>query len=208
MLQTRKVGIVGAGHVGAHVALALLQSGEADDIVLIDAIPEKAAAQAMDLSDCVSGSLCGRDTRIRVGGYEELQDADVLVIAFGRSRRPGETRLDMFDDSIRMAKDVITQLRQVHFPALRSAFQIRRILFVSIYADRWAGRASGVFVRGRVWKHIGCCVFYRSIQAAAAVLYRDCAWVNMATPALLFGRMCLCRDGCLRIFAGTIRPWQ
>lgn len=118
MLQTRKVGIVGAGHVGAHVALALLQSGEADDIVLIDAVPEKAAAQALDLSDCVSGSLCGRDTRIRVGGYEELQDADVLVIAFGRSRRPGETRLDMFDDSIRMAKDVITQLRQVHFSGI------------------------------------------------------------------------------------------
>ena len=34
MLQTRKVVIVGAGHVGSHVALALIQSGEADDIVL------------------------------------------------------------------------------------------------------------------------------------------------------------------------------
>ena len=36
MLKTRKVVIVGAGHVGSHVALALIQSGEADDIVLID----------------------------------------------------------------------------------------------------------------------------------------------------------------------------
>ena len=33
MFKTRKVVIVGAGHVGSHVALALIQSGEADDIV-------------------------------------------------------------------------------------------------------------------------------------------------------------------------------
>lgn len=36
MFKTRKVVIVGAGHVGSHVALALIQSGEADDIVLIE----------------------------------------------------------------------------------------------------------------------------------------------------------------------------
>lgn len=63
MLKTRKVVIVGAGHVGSHVALALIQSGEADDIVLIDILKEKAAAQALDLDDCVSGALCGQDRK-------------------------------------------------------------------------------------------------------------------------------------------------
>ena len=63
MLKTRKVVIVGAGHVGSHVALALIQSGEADDIVLIDILKEKAAAQALDLDDCVSGALCGHDAK-------------------------------------------------------------------------------------------------------------------------------------------------
>lgn len=43
MIKTRKVDIVGAGHVGSHVALALIQSGEADDIILIDILKEKAA---------------------------------------------------------------------------------------------------------------------------------------------------------------------
>ena len=109
MFKTRKVVIVGAGHVGSHVALSLIQSGEADDIVLIDILKEKAAAQALDLDDAVSGSLCGRDVRIRAGEYTELNDADILVMAFGRSRRPGETRLDMFDDSIKMAQEVISQ---------------------------------------------------------------------------------------------------
>lgn len=115
MMQTRKVVIIGAGHVGSHVALALLQAGQANDIVLIDKDREKAFGQALDLDDAVSGSLCGRDTQVRAGEYGELQDADVLVMAFGRSRRPGETRLDMFDDSIRMANDVIGELKKVDF---------------------------------------------------------------------------------------------
>lgn len=89
MFKTRKVVVVGAGHVGSHVGFALIQSGEADDIVLIDILKEKAVGQALDLDDCVSGSLCGRDVRIRAGEYEELIDADILVMAFGRSRRPG-----------------------------------------------------------------------------------------------------------------------
>lgn len=88
MFKTRKVVIVGAGHVGSHVALALIQSGEADDIVLIDILKEKAIGQALDLDDCVSGSLCGKDVSIRAGSYEELHDADIMVMAFGRSRRP------------------------------------------------------------------------------------------------------------------------
>lgn len=118
MFTTRKVVIVGAGHVGSHVALSLIQSGEADDIVLIDILKEKAAAQALDLDDGVSGSICGQDVRIRAGEYTELADADILVMAFGRSRRPGETRLDMFDDSIRMANEVVSHLKQVEFKGI------------------------------------------------------------------------------------------
>jgi len=60
MYDTRKVVIVGAGHVGSHVALALIQSGEADDIVLIDIDKDKAVGQAYDLDDAVTGAACGR----------------------------------------------------------------------------------------------------------------------------------------------------
>ena len=56
MYDTRKVVIVGAGHVGSHVALALIQSGEADDIVLIDIDKDKAVGQAFDLDDAVTGA--------------------------------------------------------------------------------------------------------------------------------------------------------
>lgn len=115
MYKTRRTVIVGAGHVGSHVALALIQAGEANDIVLIDIDKDKAVGQAYDLDDAVTGAACGRDSTVRAGGYEELNDADILVMAFGRSRKPGETRLDMFDDSLRMSDEVIAHLKKVDF---------------------------------------------------------------------------------------------
>jgi len=71
MFKMRKVVIVGAGHVGSHVALNLVQSGEADDIVLIDILREKAAGQALDLDDAISASLCHKDATVRAGSYAE-----------------------------------------------------------------------------------------------------------------------------------------
>ena len=56
MYKTRKTVIVGAGHVGSHVALALIQAGEANDIVLIDIDKDKAVGQAYDLDDAVTST--------------------------------------------------------------------------------------------------------------------------------------------------------
>jgi L-lactate dehydrogenase len=118
MFTTRKVVIIGAGHVGSHVALALMQSGEADEIALIDIDKEKAAAQALDIDDGVSGALCGKYAKVYAGDYEDLNDADIMVVSFGRSRRQGETRLDMFDDTIKMANEVLSHLQQVDFKGI------------------------------------------------------------------------------------------
>lgn len=35
-MKTRKVGIIGLGHVGAHVAYSLSVQGIADELVLVD----------------------------------------------------------------------------------------------------------------------------------------------------------------------------
>ena len=54
MLQTKKVGIVGIGHVGSHCALAMLLQGVCDEMVLMDILPEKAKGYAIDCMDTVS----------------------------------------------------------------------------------------------------------------------------------------------------------
>ncbi len=50
----RKTVILGAGHVGSHVASMLAARGVCEEIVLVDILPEKAAAQALDVADSVS----------------------------------------------------------------------------------------------------------------------------------------------------------
>lgn len=114
----RKVVIVGAGHVGSHVALHLIQAGTVNEIVFIDILEDKAMGQALDLDDAVAGAVSGNDVIVRAGDYSDVNDADILVMAFGRTRRPNETRLDMFDDSIRMAREVVSHLKEENFQGI------------------------------------------------------------------------------------------
>ena len=88
-----KIAIVGAGHVGSHVARALAAGRVCDEIVLIDRLPEKALAQAMDVADALS--LPPVDLEVRAGTYADCADADITVVAIGKAREPGQTRLDL-----------------------------------------------------------------------------------------------------------------
>lgn len=115
-MEKRKIVILGAGHVGAHCASSLMFRGLAQEIVLIDENYEKAVSQAMDLDDM--GVYLPAKVIIRAGNYEDLKDADILVNAIGRSRRPGETRLDMFEDSIERLKDIIPKIRNTKFSGI------------------------------------------------------------------------------------------
>ena len=104
-----KIAIVGAGHVGSHVGRALAVGSVCDEIILIDKLPEKASAQAMDIADALS--FPPSDTRVRAGNYADCADADITVIAIGKAREPGQTRLDLLGDSVRMAHELAGQLR-------------------------------------------------------------------------------------------------
>ena len=207
-MKTRKVVIIGAGHVGSHVALGLIQSGEADDIVLIDILKEKAAAQALDLDDCVSGALCGHDAVIRAGEYEELNDADIMVVAFGRSRKPGETRLDMFDDTIRMANEVIGHLKQVDFKGIMISISNPADIICEYIRRQMNWQTNRCFCTGTSLETYRLLRVLLPLPVTAAAPFRQCAWANTATAALLCGRAYLlmalrfCR--CAKIIQGLL----
>ena len=208
MFKTRKVVIVGAGHVGSHVALALIQSGEADDIVLIDILKEKAIGQALDLDDCVSGSLCGKDVSIRAGSYEELHDADIMVTAFGRSRRPGETRLDMFDDSIKMANEVVSHLKQIDFRGIMISISNPADIICEYIRRQMDWQPSAASVQAPAWKPIACSGYSARPPATAAVLFTASVWVSMVIPALSSGHAFLSAASPFCSCAGNVRFWQ
>jgi len=87
-----KIAIVGVGLVGSTYAYALLLSGLAAEIVLIDLNRERAEGEAMDLNHTVPFA---HPTRICAGSYADCEGAAITVIAAGTGQKPGETRLDL-----------------------------------------------------------------------------------------------------------------
>ena len=108
-----KIVILGAGHVGSHVARALTAGGIGHEIVLVDTAPRKAAAQAMDIADALS--FPSIPVTVRDGKYADCMDADVIVVAIGKAREPGQTRLDLAGDSTRMIYDLAKEMKKAGF---------------------------------------------------------------------------------------------
>lgn len=102
--HTTKVAIIGAGNVGASFAYALLQSGLANEIVLIDANQAKAEGEAMDLNHAVP---LLRPCRVWAGSLEDCRDAIVTVVTAGSAQRPGETRLDLVQRNVAIFRTLI-----------------------------------------------------------------------------------------------------
>ena len=100
MNSQRKITILGAGHVGSHCAMALAAGAVCEEIVLVDALPEKAAAQALDVADALS--FPPRPVTVRAGSLADCADADILVVAIGRAKfvtadmvKPGAVVIDV-----------------------------------------------------------------------------------------------------------------
>ncbi len=87
-----KITIVGAGHVGATFAFALLRSGLASDIVLVDSDRGRLEGEVMDL---VHATPFSPACRVVAGELADCADSAITVIAAGPGQRPGQTRLDL-----------------------------------------------------------------------------------------------------------------
>jgi L-lactate dehydrogenase len=107
--RATRVAVVGAGNVGASFAYALLLSGLAAEIVLIDANREKAEGEAMDLNHTVPFA---HPTRIWAGDYADCAGATVTVVTAGANQRPGETRLDLARKNAAIFRQVVPRIAE------------------------------------------------------------------------------------------------
>jgi len=102
-----KVGIVGTGMVGSAAANALVLSGAASDIVLVDKDTKRAVAEAEDI---LHATPFTHIARVRAGDYDLLDDAALVIIAAGVSQKPGETRLELLERNTAVFADVIPRV--------------------------------------------------------------------------------------------------
>ncbi len=106
--QRSSVGIIGVGWVGASVAISVLQSGAAQELVLFDVRPGLAEGEAMDLAQ---GASFYPSATVRAGSIDEMLGTDAIVITAGKGGAPGQSRLDLLKENLGILRGMAQQLR-------------------------------------------------------------------------------------------------
>ena len=102
-----KVSIIGAGNVGVRYAYALVLSGLAREIVLVDSDRAKAEGEVMDLSH---GAPYVSPVEIFAGGYADVAGSDLVVITAGKKQKPGQSRIELVNDNVSLYKTIIPEI--------------------------------------------------------------------------------------------------
>ena len=104
----KKVTVVGAGHVGATTALAIVNKGLAD-VVLTDIIEGMPQGKALDMMEATP--LIGHDAQITgTQNYVDTQGSDVVVITAGLARKPGMSRDDLLFKNAEIIGSVVDEI--------------------------------------------------------------------------------------------------
>ncbi len=102
-----KVGIIGAGSVGAATAFALIMKGVARKVVLIDSNQKKAEAEAEDIAHATPFAYANK---IKAGTYEDLKGCEIVIVTAGANQKPGETRIDLLGRNVKIFESIIPQI--------------------------------------------------------------------------------------------------
>ena len=115
MMKMQKAVMIGCGFVGSASVFALMQSGLFSEIALIDANPEKAEGEAMDISH---GIPFARQMKIYAGDYDDVKDAGIVIVTAGANQQPGETRLDLVNKNVGIFKKIIPEIANRGFEGI------------------------------------------------------------------------------------------
>ncbi len=107
----QKIGIVGAGSVGATIAYACMVRGIGKHISLFDVAKPKLHAEVLDLNHGLmfvpEAQLDGADD------IEVLKGADTVVITAGAKQKPGQTRFDLAETNTEICRKLIPEIVRV-----------------------------------------------------------------------------------------------
>ena len=110
-----RVAIIGAGHVGATAAYALMLRALFREIILIDNNADLASAEAADIAD--AGGLT-RPTMIRAGDYSDAASAQIAILTAGAATHGDESRLSVAGRSAVIVRQCVGQLMAAGFDGI------------------------------------------------------------------------------------------
>lgn len=110
-----RIAVIGCGHVGSTSAYALMTSGLAREIVLLDQDRKHAEGEAMDIQHAVP---LAHPVNVFAGDYRDAAQSAIVVIAAGVGGRPDESRLDLLERNAVVIRECLEALMRENFNGL------------------------------------------------------------------------------------------
>ena len=107
-----KVGIVGAGQVGATTAYAMVMRGIGREVLLVDLNKARAQAEADDILHAVPFA---HPLKVSAGDYKDLEGCQVVIITAGVAQKPSETRMELLKRNADIFAKIVPQILE-HVP--------------------------------------------------------------------------------------------
>src|SRR3984893_921746 len=134
-IRIPRIAIVGAGFVGSTTAYALLISGIAAEIVLIDKDRRRAEGHVQDLRDA---ELFSHKTRVFAGDLADCCSADVTIITAGVSQTDSKSRLDGLRETAAILKGLVQDV-STHNPQGILLIASNPVDVLTYAAWKWSG---------------------------------------------------------------------
>ena len=109
MKNNKKVGIIGAGNVGATLAFSLANKNICSEIILKDLRMNVVEAMALDISQAARAAKSSTKVSF-ASSAEEFSNCDVIVITAGIPRKPGMSRDDLLLTNAKIMTSVINEI--------------------------------------------------------------------------------------------------
>ncbi|QJA06324.1 malate dehydrogenase [Thermosulfurimonas marina] len=106
-----KLAIIGAGAVGTAAAHWAAVKAVAEEIVLIDIVPDLAKGKALDLAQ--GAPVEGFSARIwGTEDFSALSGSEVVILTAGRPRKPGMSREDLLKSNLEIVRSCAEAVRE------------------------------------------------------------------------------------------------
>lgn len=102
-----KISIIGCGNVGLRYAYALIMSGLARQMVLVDIDKKRVEGEVLDLSHTAPYVS---PVEIIAGDYPDTKDSNLVVITAGKKQKVGQSRIDLVRDNVEIFKKIIPEI--------------------------------------------------------------------------------------------------
>ncbi|WP_042355568.1 malate dehydrogenase [Bacillus rubiinfantis] len=112
MFKRRKLAVIGAGFTGATAALMLAQK-ELGDVVLVDIPSQTNPTKGKALDMLQASPVQGFNANIiGTSNYEDIENADLVLITAGLPRKPGMSRDDLVATNEKIIIDVSENVKK------------------------------------------------------------------------------------------------